>query len=69
MTDKSEEPSDPGKRMRDSITYPGTIKKIGNTFHVIVPKDYVVKAGWGDGDDVDVTITLIQKKGEGHNKE
>ena len=42
---------------RKSITYPGEIKKIGNTFHVIVPKAYVLKCGWSDGTDVDVTIS------------
>lgn len=43
-------------RYRSQITYPATIKSIGNTYHIIVPKDYVNKCGWGDGTDVDVTI-------------
>lgn len=41
---------------RTSILFPATIKTIGNTYHVIVPKEYVLKCGWVDGEDVDVTI-------------
>jgi len=43
--------------MRRHIRFPGTLKRIGGTFHVIVPKDYVRKTGWEDGTDVDVIIT------------
>ena len=42
--------------MRKKITYPATIKPIGNTYHIIVPKEYMQKCGWTDGEDVDVTI-------------
>lgn len=48
---------------RRGISYPSNIKRIGNTFHVIVPKAYVQKCGWADGQDVDVTITEPEVKG------
>ena len=57
MNDKSKSLSDPGKRMRKVITYPATIKKIGNSFHILIPKDYVVEeCGWKDGSKVTVMI-------------
>ena len=46
--------------MRKKITYPATIKPIGNTYHIIVPKEYMQKCGCTDGEDVDVTIESMR---------
>lgn len=50
--------------MRRTIQYPATIRKLGGSFCIIVPKEYVDKAGWGVGQDVDVIITLPEEEGQ-----
>ena len=47
-----------GERIRSRITFPGSIRRNGNSYMVTVPVQYLAKLGLEDGADVDVTISL-----------
>lgn len=46
--------------MRTEISFPGKIRKLGNSYAVIVQKSWAESMGLEPGDDVDVTITVPQ---------
>ena len=45
-----------GVNIRRRITFPGTIRRNGNSFYITVPGQYLAKMGLGEGDDVDITV-------------
>lgn len=54
-----------GECIRTKITFPGTIRKNGNSFMITVPGQYLEKLNLKAGDDVDITITLPDTIDEG----
>lgn len=48
---------------RKSSTYLANVKKIGNGYYVMVPKDCMDKMDLHEGDDVDVTVSLPEMVG------
>lgn len=51
-------PIEGGECIRTRITFPGTIRRNGNSYMITVPGQYLEKLNLKAGDDVDITIAL-----------
>lgn len=48
--------------MRKKITFPGTVKKFGTSYHIVIPKDYIEGSGWKEGQTAEVTLELYDER-------
>ena len=55
---------DLGTDMRDEITFPSRIKRIGNAYYIPVYMDYVRSLGAYDGSEIDVHIKVVSRVAE-----